>query len=102
MVGIAAGDRMVLEIAEPLREGDMLGFGDELVAQEQHLVVEKRLADRAEEIVIPDGFGEIHADELRANERGELLDAHQMTKIEEPVVLPDSMSLCARTASSSS
>ncbi len=44
MIGIAAGDRMVLELAEPLREGDMLGLADLLIAQEQDLVREQRFA----------------------------------------------------------
>ena len=37
--GIAAGDRMVLELAEVAREGDVLGARDVLVAEEQHLVL---------------------------------------------------------------
>ena len=43
MIGIASGDRMVLQRPEPPRERDMLGFADLLVAQEQHLVREKQL-----------------------------------------------------------
>ena len=63
MVGIAAGDRMVLELAEPLREGDMLGLADLLIAQEQHLVREQRLAgSRRTGRRCVDRLGEVDAD----------------------------------------
>ena len=44
MVGIAARDRVVLQAAEALGKGDVLGLADQLVAQEQHLVVEQAVA----------------------------------------------------------
>ena len=37
--GSLPGDRVVLELAEALGEGDVLGAGDVLVAEEQHLVL---------------------------------------------------------------
>src|SRR4051794_19147976 len=102
MIGIGSGNRMILEIAEAPCEGDMLALADLLLAQEQDLVIEERLADFAEKVVVADRFGEADPGELRADVSRKLLDAHQITKIEEPVVLPASMSLCAWTASSSS
>ncbi len=80
----------------------MLGLAQLLVAQEQDLVVEQGLADGAEQVVVRHGLGEVHADELRTDVRGELLDLHSTTKIDEPVVFPASRSRCAWTASSSS
>src|SRR4029079_5514162 len=102
MIGIATGNRMILKIAEAPCEGDMLRLADLLVAQEQNLVIEQRLPDFAEQVVVGDRFGETDAGELRTDVRRKLLDALQITKIEEPVVLPASMSLCACTASSNS
>ena len=43
MVGIAAGDRMVLQLAEFTAKAT-LGLADQLVAQEQHLVRQQRVA----------------------------------------------------------
>src|SRR6476660_218590 len=102
MVRIASSDRVVLERTETLGERDMLGLADHLVPQEQYLVREQRLLARSEQIVIQNRLGEIDPDELGADVRRELFDPHQITKIEEPVVFPASMSLCAWTASSSS
>src|SRR6476469_9716391 len=102
MVGVAAGNRMIFEIAELLSESDVLRLADLLVAQEQHLVSAKGLTDRAEEIVAADCVGEADSADLGADVRSELFDPHQITKIEAPVVLPASRSLCAWTASSSS
>ena len=45
MIGIAAGDRVVLELAEVARERDVLGARDVLVAEEQHLVLQQQRAD---------------------------------------------------------
>ena len=44
MVRIASRDRMVLKLAEALREGDMLRLADLLIAKEQHLVREQCFA----------------------------------------------------------
>ncbi len=41
--------RMILELAEAPREGDVLGARDVLVAQEQHLVLEQQRLDFAEQ-----------------------------------------------------
>src|SRR6476469_4067861 len=102
MVGVAAGDRMVLEIPELFSESDVLGLADPLVEKEQHLVREKRFTDRAQQVFVADCVGEADPTDFGADVSGELLDPHQITKIEEPVVLPASRSRCACTASSSS
>ena len=102
MVRIAARDRVILELSEALREGDMLRLADLLIAKEQYLVGEQRFVDRAEQVVVRDRLGEVHAVQFRTDVRGELLDLHAVTKIDEPVVLPASRSRCAWTASSSS
>ena len=52
MVGVAAERRVILERAEPLGERDVLGAGDVLVAQEQHLVLEQQCADLGEQGVV--------------------------------------------------
>ena len=80
----------------------MLGPADLLIAKEQDLMIEQRLANLGEQLVVGDRLAERDAAQFGANVRRELLDPHQMTKIEEPVVLPASMSRCAWTASSSS
>jgi len=48
IVGIAAGDRVVFELAESPRKGDMFGLADVLVAKKQHLVREQGLLNLAE------------------------------------------------------
>jgi len=101
MIGVASGDGMILEVAEAAREGDMLRLADLLIAEEQDLVVEQRLPDLAEQVIVRDRVRDADAVQLRADMGRELLDPHQITKIEEPVVLPASMSRCAWTASSS-
>ena len=45
MVRIAAGDRMVFQLAEMPRERDVLGARDVLVAEEQHLVPQQQGPD---------------------------------------------------------
>src|SRR5206468_5996899 len=102
MIGIAAGNRMVFEIAEAPRELDMFSLADLLILKEQHLMSQQSLTDGSKQIVVADRFGEANPAKFRTDVRREFLDAHQITKIEEPVVLPASMSLCAWTASSSS
>ena len=42
MIGIAAGDRMILERAEALGERDVFGARDVLIAQEQDLMPEQK------------------------------------------------------------
>jgi hypothetical protein len=40
MIGIAACDRMVLEFTKPAGKADVLGAGNLLVAEEEHLVLQ--------------------------------------------------------------
>ncbi len=42
VVGVAAGDGVVLERTEPLGERDVVGAADVLVAEEQHLVLQQQ------------------------------------------------------------
>jgi hypothetical protein len=102
MIRVAARDRMILQLAKATGEGDMLGLAENLVPQEQHLMLEQRGLDRAEQVIVPRGFGQVDSLDLGANVGGELLDAHQRTNTEEPMVLPASRSRWACTASPSS
>ena len=90
---LKAGDTILLHAAAG-------GVG--LIAQEQHLMLQQRLADRPEEILVLRCLSQVDTAKLGADIRGELFDAHQITKIDEPVVFPASRSRCACTASSSS
>ena len=65
--GSLPSDRMVLQLTEPLGEGDVVGPADVLVAQEQHLVLKQRFPDRAEQIVVARGFAEVDAVNLGAD-----------------------------------
>ena len=72
----------------------MIGSGDVLIAQEQHLVFEQLRFDRAKQIVVVRGFRKAHARKLSADVAGELFDLHS-TNTEEPMDLPASRSRCA-------
>ena len=74
VVGIAAGDRMILELAEVPRERDVLRARDVLVAEEQHLVLEQQRADLGEQRGVARGDAEIDVGELGADRAGERLD----------------------------
>ncbi|KOT19302.1 hypothetical protein DM47_2546 [Burkholderia mallei] len=76
VIGIAAGNRVILQLAEAARERDVLGARDVLVAQEQHAVREQRRADLGEQVVVMGRVREAHADELRADRASQWLDAH--------------------------
>ena len=88
--------------AEALGERDMLGLADLWSRRNSTLCASSASLIVAEQIVVARRLGEVDPDELGADVRSELLDPHQITKIDEPVVLPASRSLCAWTASSSS
>jgi hypothetical protein len=74
MVGIAARDRMVLELAEMASERDMLGTRDVLITEEQDPVLEQQGADFRDEPGIARGDAQIHVGQLGANRAGERLD----------------------------
>ncbi len=59
MVRVAAGDRVVFELAEVAREGDVLGARDVLVAEEQDLVLEQQRADLGDERRVARGDAEV-------------------------------------------
>ena len=74
MIRIAAGDRMVLELAEVAGEGDVLGAADVLVAEEQHLVLQQQGADLGDQVGVARGVAEVDVRELRADRAGQRLD----------------------------
>ncbi len=74
VVRIAAGDRMVLELAEAAREGDMLGARHVLVVQEQDAMLEQQCADLREQPVIACGSAEVYVFEQRTDRASEGLD----------------------------
>ena len=74
MIGVAAGDRVVLELAEAAGKPDVLGAGNVLVAEEQHLVLQQKRPDFVKEVVVGDGSAEIDVAELGADAAGQLLD----------------------------
>jgi hypothetical protein len=71
VLGVAAGDRVVLQRAEPLGERDVLGTGDVLVAEEEDLVLEQQVLQLGEQVVARGDVGEAHATHLGADEGGE-------------------------------
>lgn len=127
VVGVAAQGRMILEFTESLGKFDVLGSGEVLVAKEQNLVFEQQSLDLGKECIISRDLAEIHPGQLCPIEqvnfstRIVLVDegrfsvsvavlvmtiplgsavSVQTEKTEEPILRPDSMSWCARTASS--
>ncbi|MNR55752.1 hypothetical protein D3C85_1761900 [compost metagenome] len=82
----------------------MLGPGDVLVAQEQHLVLEQRRLDFGKQAGVTRRLAQVDAGQFGADMAGQGFHAHggllQITKIDEPVVRRDSRSRCACTASS--
>ena len=75
MIRVAACDRMVFEFAEMPGESDMLGAGDVLVAEEQHLVLQEQGPDLGDQGRVAAGCAEIDVLKLRSDRAGELLHA---------------------------
>jgi hypothetical protein len=75
MIGVAARDRMVFELAEMPGEGDMLRAGDVLVAEEQHPVLQKQGLDLGDQGRVAAGYAEVDVLKLGSDRAGELLDA---------------------------
>ena len=73
MVRVAAGDRMVLELAEVAREGDVLGARDVLVAEEQHPVLEQRARISANRPSSCEASPRFDAEQLGADRAGQLV-----------------------------
>ncbi len=76
MLGVAAGDRMVFQLAEAARKCDMLARRNVLIAQEQHAVLEQGGTDLGKETIVVDRVGEVDADQFGANGVVELFDTH--------------------------
>src|SRR5271157_3670699 len=74
MLGIAAGNGMVLELTKPAGKPDVLGAGNLLVAEEEHLVLQQKRPDFTKELVVGNGGAEIDVAELGADAAGQLLD----------------------------
>ena len=71
MIGVAAGDRMVFELAEMAREGDMLRARDVLVAEEQHLVLQEQGPDLGHQGGVARRSAEVDIAHLCTNGAGE-------------------------------
>ena len=76
MVRIAAQRRMILELAEAPRKGDVLGARDVLIAQEQHLVLEQQRLDFCKQRVVARSVAETDAEQLGADAASQLFYAH--------------------------
>ena len=76
MVGVARHDRVVLERAEPLGELDVLGAGDVLVAEEQHLVRQQQRLQLGEQLVAAGDLAEVDARDSAPIEAVSLVDVH--------------------------
>ena len=80
MLGIAAGDRVVLELAEMAGEGDVLGARHVLVTEEQHPVAEEQAADLGHQRRVARGGAEVDVRELCADRVGERLDVDRIAR----------------------
>ena len=67
MFGIAPGDRVILELAEMAREGDVLGPRDVLIAEEEHAVSEQQRTDLHHQFRRSCRGAEIHVGNLGAD-----------------------------------
>ena len=74
MIRVAAGHRMILELAEVAREGHVVGAADVLVAEEEHLVLQQQRADLAHEVGVARGLADVDVQDLRADRAGQRLD----------------------------
>jgi hypothetical protein len=74
MLGIAARNRMIFEVAESPGERHVFRARERLIPQEEHAVLEQRGADLAEQGVVMNGVGQIEADEFGADRAGEGFD----------------------------
>ncbi len=61
MLRVAAGHRVVFQLAEATGEGDVLGAADVLVTQEQHLVLEQQLAQLGEQPFVARRIAQVHS-----------------------------------------
>jgi hypothetical protein len=81
-----AGQGVVLEYAKAAGEGGVLGIGDVLVAQEQHLVFEQQGPDFGEQAVVPGRFGQVHIFQFSAQGAGKGYNFHLASPFYGPVI----------------
>lgn len=74
MLRVAARDRMIFQLAEIAREGDVIGAADVLVAEEQHLVPQEQGADLGDHAGVARGLSEVDVHDLGADRARERLD----------------------------
>ena len=74
MIRIAACHRMILEFTKMAGEGDVLGAGDVLVAEEQDLVLEQQGADLGHQAGVARGGAEVDVRQFGADGAGQRLD----------------------------
>ncbi len=74
MVRVAAGHRVVFQLAEVAGEGHVLGARDVLVAEEQHLVLQQQRADLGHQAGVARSDAQIDIAKLGADGAGQRLD----------------------------
>jgi hypothetical protein len=80
VLGVAAGHRVVLQLAEAAGEGDVLRPGDVLVAKEQHAMAQQQRADLGQQRFVLGRDAEVDARDLGADGAGQRLDAHRVVQ----------------------
>ena len=80
MVGIAAGHRMVLQLAEAARKCHMLCARDVLVAEEEHAVPEQQRTDLRHQCVVLGCGGQAHVAELGTDGASQWLDLDRVAQ----------------------
>ena len=70
VVGIARHDGVVLKRTETLRELDVLGAGDVLVPEEQHLVRQQQRLELGEKLVAAGDLAQVDTRNLRSDRSG--------------------------------
>lgn len=71
MFRVAAEHRVVLELAEPAGEGDVVGAADRLIADEQDLVLQQEGSELGEQGVVVGDLGEVDAVQFRPDVGGQ-------------------------------
>ena len=74
MVRVAADHRVVFQFAKFAGKGHMLGAGDVLVAEEDHAVLEQRLANLGHQAFIFSGSTQVYVGEFCAYGAGQRVD----------------------------
>jgi ADP-glucose pyrophosphorylase len=76
MLRIAAGHRVIFQLAEATGEGHVIGAGDFLVTQEYHSMLEQLGTNLGKQTIVVHGVGEVDADQFGANGGSQLFDFH--------------------------